>query len=122
MQRDLEARRRVLKMAYQRYLAADRALDTARSYAVSWFPDAPARSNLLIGDPGSRIRRIHERRDRALARLTLARQALKELQSRVHQPRRRTVCLIGIRQNGYRGKPLTQQTLPYPWVRIGMDF
>lgn len=98
MESQLEAHRRVLVVAYRRYLAADRALETARSTALRWFPEAPARSTVLIGDPGSRIRRLHERRDRALAHLELARQALEEAQDRVRKPLRRTVYLIEVTQ------------------------
>jgi hypothetical protein len=96
MHRHLEAHRRLLIVAYQRYLAADRALETARSAAVSWFPVATSGNTVLIGDPGSRIRRLYEHRDRALARLTLARQALEEAESRMRKRRRRTVYLIGL--------------------------
>lgn len=74
----LEARRRILFVAYRRYLTADRALQRARTNALSWFPEPPARGTMLIGDPDSRIRRLYESRDRALARLTLVRRALEE--------------------------------------------
>ena len=95
MHRQLEAHRRVMIIAYRRYITADRALETARSTARSWFPEAPTRGTALIGNPGSRIRHLYERRDRALARLELARQALDEAQDRIRKHRRRTVYLIG---------------------------
>jgi hypothetical protein len=97
MQRHLDAHRRLLIMAYQRYVVADRALQAARLNAVSWFPEAPARGTMLIGDPGSRIRRLYERRDRALAHLTLAQRVLDEAQDRGRQRPGRKLYLIGIR-------------------------
>jgi hypothetical protein len=90
MDEHLEVRRRVLIVAYRRYLVADQALQAARASAMSWFPEAPPRSTMPIGDPGSRIRRLHDRRDRALARLALARQELEEAQKRQRQRRVRT--------------------------------
>jgi hypothetical protein len=94
MQGHLQAHRRLLIVAYRRYLAADRALQIARSAAVSWFPVAPSRNTMPIGDPGSRIRRLYEHRDRALARLTLARQALEEAENRMRERRRRTEFVV----------------------------
>ena len=96
MRRHLEPQRRVLVIAYQRYLAADRALQSARATALSWLPEAPTRHTPLIGDPGSRVRRLYEQRDRALARLTLARRALEEAQSRTRQHTSRTLYLIQV--------------------------
>ena len=92
MHEHLEVQRRVLVVAYRRYLVADQAVYAARTSALSWLPDAPPRSIALIGDPGSRIRRLHDRRDRALARLALARQALEEAHNR--QRRLWTLYLI----------------------------
>jgi hypothetical protein len=97
MDEHLEVRRRVLIVAYRRYLVADQALQAARASALSWFPEAPPRSTMPIGDPGSRIRRLYDRRDRALARLSLARQELEEAQRRMRQRRihatPRVVCI-----------------------------
>ncbi len=90
----LEAHRRILFKAYRRYLAADSALQSARSAALIWLPEAPARKTMLIGDPGSRVRQLCERRDRALTRLKLARQALKEAEIRSRNKRARVVRLI----------------------------
>lgn len=83
MHEHLVVQRRVLIIAYRRYLAADEALQSARLAAQSWFPEAPRRGPMLIGNPGSRMRQLHDRRDRALARLVLARQELKAAQRRV---------------------------------------
>lgn len=97
MHSHLEAQRRILIVAYRRYLAEDRALQVARSSALSWFPKAPAKATLPIGDPGSRIRRLYERRDRAIARLILARRALEEAQSRLRVRGDRTLLLFDLR-------------------------
>jgi hypothetical protein len=83
MHEHLDVQRRVLIMAYRRYLAADQALQTARIGALRWFPEAPQRGTTLIGDPGSSIRRLNDQRDRALARLTLARQELEAAHRRM---------------------------------------
>lgn len=82
MHEGMENQRRILIIAYRRYLVADRALKAARRAALVWFPDLPPKSAMLIGDPGSPIRRLHDRRQRALARLVLVRQELKTAQGR----------------------------------------
>jgi hypothetical protein len=91
MHEHLEVQRRILIVAYRRYLAADQALQAARTAALVWFPEAPPRNTMLIGDPGSRIRRLHDRRERALARLALARQELEAAQRRAQQRQIRTM-------------------------------
>lgn len=78
MHENLEVHRRILIVAYRRYLVADQAFQAGRAAALSWFPEAPPRSTMLIGDPGSRIRGLHERRDRALTRLNLAHRELEK--------------------------------------------
>lgn len=95
MHADLEARRRVLIAAYRRFLAADRDLQAAQSNARRWFRQMPAKQTELIGDPGSRIRALTDRRDRALAHLSLAMAALEEARRRV---RLRSVRIVEIRR------------------------
>jgi hypothetical protein len=95
MNAELEARRRVLAAAYRRYLVADRDLQAAQSGARLWFRQMPARQTALIGDPGSRIRALTDRRDRAMARLSLALAALQEARRRF---RRNSVRVIEIRR------------------------
>jgi hypothetical protein len=95
MHADLEVRRRVLISAYRRYLAADRDLQAAQTGARLWFRQRPAKKTVLIGDPGSRIRTLTDRRDRALARVSLAMAALDEARHRV---RLRSVRLVEIRR------------------------
>jgi len=83
MRPELEIHRRALLSAYQRYLAADRAWRRAQNEAVSWFPARNRPSVLPIGDPGSPLRRLHDRRDIAIVRLEV-------LQMKLHETRRRT--------------------------------
>ncbi len=84
-----EIHRRMVLNAYHRFLAADRSLQKAQSAALSWIPEPAAQKTMIMGDPGSRVRQLHDRRDRALARLTLFRQALSEDQRgrRIRKPR-----------------------------------
>jgi hypothetical protein len=77
--------RRAVLIAYQRFQAADRLLSEAQSAALVWFPETIANKTMLMGDPGSRLRRRLEQRDRALARLNLLKQALKEARARKKQ-------------------------------------
>lgn len=95
MHADLEVRRRVLIAAYRRFMVADRDLQAAQTGARRWFRQMPARNTVLIGDPGSPIRALTDRRDRALARLSLAMAALEEARRLV---RRRSVRVVEIRR------------------------
>ena len=97
MQGQFEARRRILIAAYRRYLVADRALQSARGSAQVWLRETPARGIALIGDPGSPIRRLYERRERALACLSVARRALDEARNRPLRRDGRTIFLIELR-------------------------
>lgn len=74
---NLETRRRVLRIYYQRYLAADRAWHSAQREALTWFPIARRSSDYPIGDPGSPLRRLFDRRERALTQLTVAHMKLR---------------------------------------------
>ena len=71
-------RRRVLLKAYRRYLDAESDLRTAQEEALRWFPQNSRPQVLPIGQPGSRVRQLHDRRERALARLVAIRQMLPE--------------------------------------------
>lgn len=97
MQSDLELRRRVLVKLYRRYTVADRAWQVASEAAVAWLRDAPPGKLALIGDPGSPVRRLYERREDARQRLYAAREKLEAARLR-HEARRRarTVVLIGV--------------------------
>lgn len=73
MHADLAARRRLLLLAYQRYIEADRSWNVAIEEMRTWFPkESPARL-ASIGNPGSRIRALYERRAKAISQLEAAR-------------------------------------------------
>ena len=63
MHEDLALRRRALVKLYRRYLQVDRAWQVAVTDAVAWLPSAPPSKLALIGNPGSRVRRIYEERE-----------------------------------------------------------
>ena len=73
MQSDLDLQRRVLVKLYRRYVTADRDWVIETRSAVAWLPDAPPEKLALIGNPGSRVRRLYDRREEALDRLHAAR-------------------------------------------------
>ena len=64
---DLNFRRRVLVALYRKYLDADRTWRLAQNEALSWFPLDARPAGSLMGNPGSHLRRLYERRDRALS-------------------------------------------------------
>lgn len=72
MHPDLVTRRRSLMVTYERYLAADRAWATAVRHMQLWFPAASRSRHSPIGNPGSPIRRLYEKRERALLQLETA--------------------------------------------------
>lgn len=89
----LVTRRRALQITYQRYLEAERAWNEATCEMKAWFPTASEPSCLIMGSPGSPIRRLYQQRERAVlqlevARLKLevARQRLAERHSKSHEP------------------------------------
>jgi hypothetical protein len=79
---DLASRRRALLIVYKRYLQAERAWYLAQAEALSWFPRPPGRTVTQIGNPGSRLRRLHDRRDRAMEQLALAQQRFDDAKRR----------------------------------------
>ena len=101
MQSDLELRRRVLVKFYRRYAAADRAWQVGAQAAAMWLRDAPPGKLALIGDPGSPVRRLYERREDARQRLYAGRAKLETARLR-HETRRRarTVLMIGVFSGG----------------------
>lgn len=95
MQSDLDLRRRVLVKLYRRYLTADRDWVMETRLAVAWLPEAPPEKLALIGNPGSRVRRLYDRREAALERLHAARAKLENARRRTEaRERRRLVLLI----------------------------
>lgn len=88
MHADLKVRRRVLQLTFQRYLDADRALTLAVREARLWFPSQRRPTVTSLGNPGSRVRRLHEQRDKALCQLEVARLKLDFAKERLKQRRR----------------------------------
>ncbi|MGS4947494.1 hypothetical protein ACVDG3_18610 [Meridianimarinicoccus sp. RP-17] len=84
---DIEVRRRALFLFYDRYIRAERSLRLAQRGARAFFPEGARPSVVLIGNPGSRMRRLSDQRDRRLAQLTLAHQ-------RFHEARRRAAGVV----------------------------
>jgi hypothetical protein len=64
---DLNFRRRVLVVLYRKYLDADLAWVLAQREVLSWFPLGARPAGSLMGNRGSHLRRLCERRDRALS-------------------------------------------------------
>mgnify|MGYP005849438123 CR=1 FL=1 len=87
---ELATRRRVLILTYTRYLKADQAWASALRDMKSWFPANTRPGPSAIGNPGSPIRRLYERRARALLQLEVARQKLEAARQRA-TARRRTI-------------------------------
>ena len=89
--------RRTVLQAYHRFLAADRSLQEARSAALVWNSGPSSQKTMLMGDTGSRLRRLHERRDRALERLALLRQTLDQEKRKKRKSSQRSVLLLEMR-------------------------
>jgi hypothetical protein len=94
MQSDLDLRRRVLVKFYRRYVAADRAWVLETRSAAAWLPEAPLEKLALIGNPGSRVRRLYERREDALERLHAARAKLEAARGRAESRARGNIVLL----------------------------
>jgi hypothetical protein len=94
MHEDLSLRRRALIKIYVRYLQADRDWLAACRAAVAWLPTAPPAKLALIGDPGSRVRRLYEDREKARLRLLVARDKLQVARHRHAERRASHVVLL----------------------------
>lgn len=80
---ELVTRRRVLLMTYRRYLEADRAWDISLRNLNAWVPDENLKGTLAIGSPGSPVRRLYVRRQRALVQLEAVRLKLQVAKQRI---------------------------------------
>ena len=94
MDADLKSRRRALQVVYRRYLRADAEWAEACETLDLWFPEMRDPKTVAIGNPGSRIRQLHDRRDRALLHLNIAMRKLKTAQHRLAQRRQRTPQVV----------------------------
>ena len=90
MHTDLATRRRVLQLTYQRFLDADRVWSMALRDVKTWFPSANQPNPFTIGNPGSRIRRLYEKRERAMLQLHAARLKLRVARKRMAERSRKT--------------------------------
>ncbi|MCV2869913.1 hypothetical protein OEW28_14875 [Defluviimonas sp. WL0002] len=97
MHRDLSVQRRALSKSYRLYLDADRRWTVAVQETKSWFSGTTRPPTAFLGDPGSRVRRLYDARDRALQRLLVARGKLEEARRRLRDRKSssgRTLYLI----------------------------
>lgn len=94
MQSALIIRRRLLQVTYLRYVEADRALALALQNMRSRFPPSSLPHRGTIGEPGSQIRRLHERRDRAILQLQVARTKLEIAKARLDARRSRPMAVL----------------------------
>lgn len=96
MNKDLAAYHRLLGVAYRRYLDADLVLALAMDDMRSCFPANRVPYRDTIGAPGSRIRRLHEDRDRALFRLQSSYKKFRAAKARIEQrhSRRRETLFV----------------------------
>lgn len=83
MQIELVTTRHVLLIAYRRYLEADREWVIALRNLQRWFPEESRKGTFAVGDPGSPVRRLYARRQRALAQLEAMRLKLKTAKQRM---------------------------------------
>ncbi len=83
MHADLETRRRVLNVMFQRYLEADRCWNLALREMKSWFPTESQPNSSSIGNPGSPIRHLYEQRKRAMFQLEAAKTKLHVARQRL---------------------------------------
>lgn len=83
MHPDLSVQREVLIRSYRLYLDADRDWNIAVREAKTWFPARRRATAIMFGDPGSRVRRLYEARERALQRLLIAREKLENARQRL---------------------------------------
>ncbi|SDC62647.1 hypothetical protein [Ruegeria marina] len=91
----LKIRRRMLDKALRRYALADAAWRRGLEQAALLVPGAMGRGHVMIGNPGSRVRRLYDERDRALQRLAAARTKLHEARRRIRPERRILLITLG---------------------------
>jgi hypothetical protein len=85
MHKDLELRRRVLTMTYLRYAEADLSWRRACAAARGWFPEGDRPPRWTIGAPKSPMRKVYDRRQRALTQFMAARRKLSQARARLNR-------------------------------------
>ena len=93
MHNDLELHRRVLTMTYLRYAEADLSWRLACTAAREWFPKADRRPRWTIGAPKSPVRKIYDRRQRALEQFMVAQRKLSQARARLDRKVPETLLL-----------------------------
>ena len=83
MHTDLQINRRVVINATQSYTRADADWHRGLSHVAEIFPDVLGHGFWQIGNPGSRIRKLYERREQALRHLDVARLKLQTARKRL---------------------------------------
>ena len=74
---ELVTRRCALLTSYRRYLEVDREWDVALRDLHRWFPEESRTGIFAVGDPGSPVRQLYVRRQRALQQLEAMRLKLE---------------------------------------------
>jgi hypothetical protein len=80
----LKSRRRLLVVASRTYMEAEDAWRSGLREASVFLADAAGRRHCMIGNPGSRIRRLYDERERAVERLTYAQMKLHVARERLN--------------------------------------
>lgn len=96
---ELRTRRRAVALAYHRYIEADEAWNRSAERAMNWFPGARQAHLAIMGNPGSSVRRLYQKRERAMLQLETARLKLKVAKLRLLKRRQQTstrTLLIGV--------------------------
>ena len=83
MHPDLQINRRVIINATQSYTRADADWHKGLRHVAEIFPEVLGHGYWRIGNPGSRIRKLYERREQALRRLDVARLKLQIAKKRL---------------------------------------
>ena len=87
---ELQTRRRVIIETYRRYLEADRDWSRAAAEARAWFPIGERTGHAIIGNPGSPVRGLYDRRVRAIQQLETAMLKFKTAKLRMLEKQRCT--------------------------------
>ncbi len=88
MHSDLHTRRKLCFVAYAEYLKADKAWTSALAEASDLVPDVVGHGYWRLGDRGSPIRILYERRDRALQKMVVAHGKFKTAKTRLAEQSR----------------------------------
>ena len=96
MHADLIVRRRAVMTVYERFMEADRAWNEASAQMKAWLPDHDRPQHRLIGNPGSRMRRLYERRQRAVDQLEVAVLKLNLARTRLAKRKQTRVTVVAL--------------------------